>query len=75
MQHMFAINLCAALVLGAALHLYLYTYSGKHMRMKFDLRPIEKSPRVTFGNQVRDNLFCALVWVVPIWSVWMILYS
>jgi len=74
MLTIFSVNLGAALILGTALHLYLYTFSGQQMRLKFDLRPMEKSARFTFGNQVWDNLFWSLVWGVPIWSAWMVLY-
>jgi len=67
-------NLSAALILGTSLHLYLYTFSGQKTRLKYDLRPMEKNARFTFGNQVWDNLYWGLVWGVPIWSAWMILY-
>ena len=70
----YSINLCAVLILGTALHLYLYTFSGQQMRLKFDLRPMEKSARFTFGDQVWDNLFWSLIWGIPVWSAWMVLY-
>jgi len=74
MLQIYAVNLGAALILGTGLHLYLHTFSAQDARLKYDLRPMEKSARFTFGNQVWDNLFWSLVWGVPIWSAWMILY-
>ena len=70
----FAINFVAVLLLASALHLYLYSIAGQEMRLKFDVRPMEKSARFTFGNQVWDNIFWSLVSGVPIWSLWMIVY-
>ncbi len=73
-MQIFAVNLCAALLLGTSLHLYLYTFSRQEMRLKYDLRPMQKGARFTFGHQVWDNLYWSLVWGVPIWSAWMALY-
>jgi len=70
----FAINLSATLILGTALHTYLYVFGGQQMRLKYDVRPMEKSRRFTFGYQVWDNLYWALLWGVPIWSAWMVIY-
>ncbi len=70
----FAINFGATLILAGALHSYLYIFAGQKMRLKFDVRPMEKSQRFTFGNQVWDNVFWALASAVPIWSAWMIGY-
>ena len=70
----YLINLGATLLLGTVLHGYLYKFAGQDTRLKFDIRPMQKSSRFTFGNQVRDNLFWSLVWAVPIWSLWMIVY-
>lgn len=70
----FAINFVAATVLAGALHLYLFVYSGQQMRQKFDIRPMEKSPRFTFSNQTWDNMFWTLASGVPIWSAWMVAY-
>jgi len=70
----FAINLGATVILGTALHAYLYVFSAQQRRLKFDVRPMERSIRFTFGYQVWDNLFWTLVWGVPIWSAWMVLY-
>lgn len=69
-----AINFAAAGLLASALHLYLFVYSGQQMRQKFDIRPMEKSPRFTFSNQTWDNMFWSLISGVPIWSAWMVLY-
>jgi len=70
----YLINLAATLLLGSALHGYLYKWSGQNMRLKFDARPMQKGTRFTFGDQVWDNLFWSLVWAVPVWSMWMIAY-
>ena len=70
----FAINLGAVLILAGALHYYLYVFAGQKMRLKFDVRPMERSARFTFGNQTWDNVFWTLASGVPIWSAWVILY-
>ena len=74
MVQIFLVNLGATVVLGTALHLYLYRFNGQQQRLKFDKRPMEKSARFTFGDQVLDNLYWTLVWGVPVWSAWMMLY-
>lgn len=70
----FAINFGAAVILAGALHYYLFILRAQDMQLKFDARPMEKSRRFTFGNQVWDNMFWSLASGVPIWSAWMILY-
>lgn len=70
----FAINFGAVLILAGALHYYLYVVAGQQMRLKFDVRPMERSARFTFGNQTWDNVFWTLASGVPIWSAWVILY-
>ena len=70
----YLINLGATLILGTLLHTYLYKWARQEMRLKYDVRPMQKSKRFTFGDQVWDNLFWTLVWAVPIWSLWMIAY-
>lgn len=55
MVQIYAVNLGAAVILGTALHLYLYTFSGQEMRLKFDLHPIEKSARSHDGQSVGIN--------------------
>ncbi|MEO9825869.1 MAG: sterol desaturase family protein [Paracoccaceae bacterium] len=74
MAQIFAINFGSVLILAGALHLYLYVLAGQKMRLKFDVRPMEKSSRFTFGNQTWDNVFWSLASGVPIWSAWTILY-
>lgn len=69
-----AINYSAVLILAVPMHLYLYVFSAQKMRLKFDVRPMEKSTRFTFGYQTWDNVFWSLVSGVPIWSAWMIIY-
>ncbi len=69
-----AIHYGAVLLLGGGLHLYLYVFASQKMRLKFDIRPMEKSARFTFGNQVWDNVFWSLASGVPIWTAWVILY-
>lgn len=70
----FAINAGAAILLAGVLHLYLFVFAGQERRLKFDVRPMEKSPRFTFSNQTWDNIFWTLVSGVPIWSAWVALY-
>lgn len=70
----FAINFAATLILAGTLHSYLFIFAGQETRLKFDARPMEKSRRFTFGNQVWDNVFWTLASGVTIWSAWMILY-
>ena len=70
----FAINAGAAILLASILHLYLFVLAGQEKRLKFDVRPMEKSPRFTFSNQTWDNIFWTLVSGVPIWSAWVVLY-
>lgn len=70
----FAINLGASLLLGCGLHLYLYVFSGQQMRLKFDVRPMEKSTRFTFGHQLWDNMFWSIASGIPIWTAWVVLY-
>lgn len=70
----FVINFGATVLLASVLHSYLYVFSGQAMRLKFDVRPMEKSARFTFGHQTWDNVFWTLCSGVPIWSAWMVLY-
>lgn len=70
----YAINFGAVAILATALHLYLYVYAGQQMRLKFDVRMMEKSPRFTFGNQVWDNVFWSLASSVTCWTFWVVLY-
>jgi len=70
----FAVNFGAVCLLAGALHLYLFVFAGQQTRLKFDLRPMEKSPRFTFSNQTWDNVFWSLASGVPIWTAWMVLY-
>lgn len=69
-----SINLLSVLLLAGSLHFYLHVLSAQKLRLKFDIRPMEKSARFTFGNQVWDNVFWTLASGVPIWSGWMVLY-
>jgi len=70
----FVINFSAVLILAGLLHLYLYAYSKQEMKLKFDIRTMEKHPRFTFGYQTWDNIFWSLVSGVPIWTIWMVFY-
>ncbi len=70
----FVINLSAVAILAGGLHTYLFVLAGQQMRLKFDVRPMEKSKRFTFGNQVWDNMFWSLVFGAPIWTAWVVLY-
>jgi len=74
MMQIFAINLSALLILAGSLHVYLYVIAGQKMRLKFDVRPMEKKSRFKFCYQTWDNMFWSLVSGVPIWSAWAILY-
>lgn len=74
MAQILVINLGAILIMAGALHTYLYVFAGQEARLRYDLRPMGRSSRFTFGNQVWDNIFWSLASGVPIWTVWTILY-
>ncbi len=74
MTQIFVINFGVVLLLAGALHTYLYIFAQQETRLKFDIRPMEKSARFTFGNQVWDNVFWTLAIGIPIWTAWTILY-
>jgi len=67
-------GLGALVILAGSLHVYLYVIAGQKMRLKFDVRPMERKKRFAFGYQTWDNMFWSLVSGVPIWSAWTILY-
>ena len=69
-----ALNFGAVLIFAGALHVYLYVLAGQKTRLKFDVRPMEKSTRFTFGNQVWDNVFWTLASATVSWTFWVILY-
>lgn len=71
---LFVINFSAVVILAGVLHWYLHIYAGQAMRFKFDVRPMEKNSRFTFGNQVWDNMFWSLASGVPIWTAWLAVY-
>ncbi|MFY0597891.1 MAG: sterol desaturase family protein [Cognatishimia sp.] len=62
------------ILLGTILHLYLYVFAGQKMRLKFDVRPMERSSRFTFGYQVWDNVFWALASGTVSLTLWTLLY-
>ncbi len=68
------INFGAILIFATALHTYLYILAGQETRLKFDVRPMEKSSRFTFGTQVWDNIFWTLASATICWTAWVILY-
>lgn len=70
----FAVNFGAVSILAGALYSYLYIFEGQEAHLKYDLRPMEKNSRFTFGNQIRDNMFWSLASGVPSWTAWTILY-
>ncbi|MEO9781244.1 MAG: sterol desaturase family protein [Sedimentitalea sp.] len=74
MAQIAAINFGWTILLGTVLHLYLYAFAGQKMRLKFDVRPMEKSSRFLFGDQVWDNVFWTLASSVVFWTGWSILY-
>jgi len=74
MVQILVINLSALLILAGGLHYYLYAIAGQDMRLKFDVRPMERKKRFSFGYQTWDNVFWSIVSGVPIWSAWAILY-
>ena len=71
---LFAINFLAITLLASFLHAYLYVFSKQNMKLKFDVRPMEKSVRFTFGHQTWDNIFWTLAASVPIWTAWSVFY-
>ena len=71
---LFAINFISIALLATSLHTYLYVFSKQKMNLKFDVRPMEKSVRFTFGHQTWDNIFWTLAASVPIWTAWSVFY-
>ncbi|GAA6206756.1 sterol desaturase family protein [Cognatishimia sp. WU-CL00825] len=69
-----AIFFGTVIFLGSALHVYLYVFASQKMRLKFDVRPMEKSSRFTFGDQVWDNVFWSLTSGVVALTAWNIFY-
>jgi len=69
-----AVNFGMIALFATALHLYLYVYAGQQMRLKFDVRPMEKSPRFTFGSQTWDNVFWTLASSVVSMTIWALAY-
>lgn len=69
-----AINYGWAILVGGVLHTYLYVLAGQQTRLQFDIRPMEKSSRFTFGNQVWDNIFWTLGSSAVFWTLWTIFY-
>jgi len=74
MAQIFFINLGASLLVGCSLHLYLHVFAGQQVRLKFDVSPMQKGSRFTFGYQLWDNMFWSIASGIPIWSAWMVLY-
>ena len=69
-----AINFAITVIVAGGLHLYLHSLAGQKTQLRFDIRPMERSQRFTFGYQVWDNVFWALAFGVPIWTGWAVLY-
>ena len=61
-------NLVLMIVVAGGLHLWLYRYKKQGENYRFDKRDLSKSPKFTFGNQVRDNMFWTTVSGVSIWT-------
>jgi sterol desaturase/sphingolipid hydroxylase (fatty acid hydroxylase superfamily) len=60
-------NLGFILLLYGGLHLYLYVYERQGEAFRFNLKPLATdSGRFLFRRQVRDNMFHALVFGVPV---------
>ncbi|MFK7835973.1 MAG: sterol desaturase family protein [Sulfitobacter sp.] len=70
----FAVNFGAVILFATALHLYLFVFAAQQTRLKFDVRPMERTRRFTFGNQVWDNVFWTLASSAICWSAWMVFY-
>jgi sterol desaturase/sphingolipid hydroxylase (fatty acid hydroxylase superfamily) len=68
------INVGMVALFATALHLYLYVFAGQKMRLKFDVRPMERSSRFTFGHQIWDNVFWTLASAVVSMTFWILAY-
>ena len=68
-------NFVYVLVVAGGLHYLLYTRRWQGERLQFDLRPIARGHKAfTFSDQVKDNMFWTLVWGVPTWTAYEVLY-
>jgi len=68
------INFGLVALFATALHLYLYVFAGQQARLKFDVRPMERSSRFTFGHQTWDNVFWTLASSVVSMTLWALAY-
>jgi lathosterol oxidase len=72
---MFARNMVLMVVVAGGLHLYLYTFGKQGSARQFDTREMERnSPRFTWGDQVRDNMFWTCASGVTIWTAFEVLF-
>lgn len=68
---MYVRNLLLALIVGAGLHLWFYTFSAQGKQLKFDPRPLMvNGKQFTLGGQIRDNMFWTLGTGVFIWTTY-----
>lgn len=59
-------NFAFILVLFGGMHLYFYVYKGQGDELRFNTQPFAtKNRRFLFKNQVKDNMFYALMFGVP----------
>lgn len=67
-------NLALTVLLYGGLHLYFYGIKGQGDALRFSLKPFATdSGRFLFRDQVRDNMFRALVSAVPILTFYEVL--
>ncbi len=62
-------------VIAHALHLYLYTFRKQGDEMRYDTRDLEEdNPKFFTRRQTRDNIFWTMVFCVPIWTAYEVLF-
>lgn len=74
MLELFAFNFDAIVLLVGLLDWYLQIHRGQSMQLRFDIRPVEKHSRFTFGYQDWDNMFWSLASGVSVWTAWLVIY-
>ena len=73
MWQMYARNLSYAMLLGGALHLYLYTFNKQGLTGKYHPDDLNRtSIKYLFNNQVWDNIFWTIASGVTIWTLYEI---
>ena len=68
-------NFTLIFVIAGSLHLWFWKIQVQGEKFKYDARSMAtNNKRFTLANQVYDNMFWTLVWGVPIWTFYEIVY-